>query len=247
MENFEETIKQLIGFTEAILDSMRNSTSSAKPDDVWRYSSYREFMRKYNQVAKKAIVILQSDLIDVYDLDKVPHNGDTIAITQKHYFDSVFANTSVLKSMLENKLGVKDDEAKNLATFLEANLRKVIFEKPEKEIQVQNAIEQLFIGRGFVKGIDYGRETGRVEVSIKEVVPDFIMYKLNLAVEVKLSKTKTKSKTIVDEINADIQAYGKNYRNMIFVIYDLESIRDEDEYKKDLDNGQNIRLLIIKH
>ena len=118
---------------------------------------------------------------------------------------------------------------------------------PFTEVQIQNAIEQLFIGKGLVKGIDYGRETGRVQVSIKEVVPDFILYKLNLAIEVKLSKSRTKSKTIVDEINADILAYGKQYRNILFVIYDLESIRDEDEYKKDLDNGNNVRLVIIKH
>jgi len=180
-------------------------------------------------------------------MEKIPPNGKTLAITQKHYFDSAYANTSILKSMLENKLGIKDDEAKNLAYFLQSNLRKVIFEKPEKEVEVQNAIEQLFIGKGLNKGVDYGRETGRVEVSIKQVVPDFVMYKLNLAIEVKLSKSKTKSKTIVDEINADIRAYGKEYRNILFVVYDLESIRDEEEYKKDLDNGDNVRLIIVKH
>ena len=68
---------------------------------------------------------------------------------------------------------------------------------------------------------------------------------LNLAIEIKLSKTKTKSKEIVDQINADIQAYGKEYANQIFIVYDLGSIRDEEEFKKDLDNNENISLIVI--
>jgi hypothetical protein len=51
----------------------------------------------------------------------------------------------------------------------------------------------LLIGRGFTKGIDYDRETGRVKVSIKEVVPDFVFPKLGLALEVKLSTDKDKA------------------------------------------------------
>jgi hypothetical protein len=54
-------------------------------------------------------------------------------------------------------------------------------------------------------------------------------------------------KKLADEINADIQSYGKFYSNQLFVIYDLGSIRDEDEFKKDLDNNENISLIIIKH
>ena len=34
---------------------------------------------------------------------------------------------------------------------------------------------------------------------------------------------------------------------ILFVVYDLESIRDEEEFKKDLDNNNNIRVIIIKH
>ena len=67
----------------------------------------------------------------------------------------------------------------------------------------------MLIGRGFTKGIDYDREVGRVKVSIKEVVPDFILPKLSFAIEVKLAKTDSKAKAIVDEINADIQATKK--------------------------------------
>jgi hypothetical protein len=95
--------------------------------------------------------------------------------------------------------------------------------------------------------VDYDRETGRVKVSIKEFVPDFIFQRLGLALEVKLSKDATKSRTIVDEINADIQAYGKKYAYVLFVVYDLGSIRDEQEFKRDLELLDSVTVIVVKH
>jgi hypothetical protein len=112
---------------------------------------------------------------------------------------------------------------------------------------VQDVVEALLIGRGLTKGIDYDREVGRVKVSIKEVVPDFILHKLSMAIEIKLSKDKNKSKAIVDEINADIQAYAKQYSRLLFIIYDVGSIRDETEFKQDLENSQNTGVIVVKH
>ena len=106
----------------------------------------------------------------------------------------------------------------------------------------------MLIGKGFAKGVDYDRETGRVKVSIKEVVPDFILPRLSMAIEIKLSKDKSKSKSIVDEINADIQAYSKNYSSTLFIVYDLGSIQDEFEFKHGLETVDgNIRVIIVKH
>ena len=59
--------------------------------------------------------------------------------------------------------------------------------------------------------------------------------------------TTTLKVTGVDEINADIQAYGKQYSQLLFLIYDIGTIRDEDEFKNDIDNADNIQLVIVKH
>ncbi len=144
-------------------------------------------------------------------------------------------------------MNLRADEITNLRNFFQASLRKVVFRSPEKEIDVQDAIEQLLIGRGLAKGVDYDRETGRVKVSIKEVVPDFIFPRLGLALEVKLSKDKERSRAIVDEINADIQAYSKKYPFLLFVIYDLGTIRDEVEFKQNLEVADDIFVTIVKH
>ena len=122
-----------------------------------------------------------------------------------------------------------------------------MFEKPTKEVQVQDSIETLLVGRGMQKGIDYDRETGRVKVSVKESVPDFIFPKMAMALEIKVSKTNTHLRKIVDEINSDIRTYAKKYAFLIFLVYDLGCIRDELEFKHDLELEDQVSLIIVKH
>ena len=82
------------------------------------------------------------------------------------------------------QFGYAQDETRNLTDFLQANLRKAVFVTPEREMEVQNGIESLIVGRGMAKGTDYDRETGRVKTSGKESVPDFIFSNLKLCLEV---------------------------------------------------------------
>lgn len=234
--------------TEALLDAMTASVRAEAADNVWKHNSFKIYMRKYNQLLDSVLSITSVDaILDRYNIDNVPGCNDTIASQQKEFFDSVYANLSILKSFLELKLGVKTDRIHSLTDFFQANLRKAVFTQPEREVEIQNSIEQLLIGRGLTKGIDYDRETGRVKVSIKEVIPDFILPKLNMAIEVKLSKDRDKSKQIVDEINADIVAYGKQYTSILFIVYDLGSIRDEVEFKHDLETDDGVSVIIVKH
>jgi hypothetical protein len=88
---------------------------------------------------------------------------------------------------------------------------------------------------------------GRVKISIKETVPDFILRKLSMALEIKLAKTEIKSKAIVDEINADIQAYGRAYDRILFVVDDLGTIRDTVEFARDLSSSTGTEVIVVKH
>jgi hypothetical protein len=97
------------------------------------------------------------------------------------------------------------------------------------------------------KGTDYDRETGRVKTSGKESIPDFIFPNLKLCLEVKLSKSRDDSRKIVDEINADVRSYATKYERQIYVVYDLSSIRDEAEFKKDIENAPGVSVVIVKH
>jgi hypothetical protein len=153
----------------------------------------------------------------------------------------------MLRSLLEITIGYAEDETQNLKDFIQANLRRAVFAVPEKETEIQNSIESLIIGRRMAKGIDYDRETGRVKTSGKESIPDFTFPNLRLCLEVKLSKSRDDLRRIVDEINADVRCYGTKYERQLYVLYDLSSIRDEAEFKKDTESTPGVSVVIVKH
>jgi hypothetical protein len=246
IDPMKEELSKIYRNAKSLKDSMEFAYLN-DDNKISQYGSFKNFARKYNDLTLKAHKLIDVSLLDVYDIEKLKHPASLTWPDQKLIFDGVLMNIRLLISVLENELDVKDSKTQEIKNFLASNLRKAIFEIPKNEIDVQDSSEKLLIGKGLSKGIDYDRETGRVKVSIKEVIPDFIFPKFSLALEVKFSKDKTKSKAIIDEINADIRSYSKDYANIIFLIYDLGSIRDEDEFKNDLDNKENIQLLIIKH
>lgn len=243
-----EQLKEFLHRIDALIQSMETSVR-ADPANMWKYAGYKQYILHYNHLleAVSRVIPVGDAVLGLYDAQAIPGIGDTSTLQQKEFFDSVHANLSLLRAFLESKLDLKADEITNLRDFLQANLRRAVQCTPKMETQVQDVVEHLLIGRGLSKGLDYDRETGRVKQSIKESVPDFIFPRLSLALEVKLAKDKPKSRAIVDEINADIKAYGKAYANMLFVVYDLGTIRDEAEFRQDLEAADGVAVIVIKH
>ena len=128
-----------------------------------------------------------------------------------------------------------------------ANLRRVIFKRPETETDVQNAIESLLVGRGYQKPLNYDRETGRVKFSGKEFVPDFVFKTYDLVLEAKLIKVRKQLSTCVEEMSADIPAYLSAYRNLLFCVYDIGEIRDVNEFQEGVQTQAGVRVCVIKH
>jgi len=243
-----QKLRALLLGARALQEAMNRSRASAPSDTVWKYTGYRAFIRKYNALAQEATKVLVTNLpLNQFDEEKIPGVHDSNAFHQQELFESVYVELSVFIAALEHAIGANTDEIQSLRDFFQNNLRRAIFEVPEREKTVQDAIESLLVGRGLSRGIDYLREQGRVPVSIKEVVPDFVIPRLSLAIEIKLSKDRAKSKEIVDQINADIQAYGKGYRALLFIVYDLGTIQDEAAFKLGLEKTENmIHLIVVK-
>jgi hypothetical protein len=244
----KDRIRQLLSQANALLAAMRYSIDSSRPDDVWRYGSYKTFLRKYSSLLNEAAPLLKDvTQLDGVDWEQIKGNTSTIAPQQKEWFDIAYSNTAILKSLLEGEIGYAEDQAHSLADFIQSNLRKALFAAPEAEIEVQNAIEALFVGRGMEKGIDYDRETGRVKTSGKESIPDFVLSNLQLCLEVKLAKSAERLKALVDEINADIRAFGTRYDRQLYVVYDVGTIRDAEEFKRDLESAKGVTVIIVKN
>ena len=247
-ERNQSNLKRHLQIVIALQRAMETMLHSDDRDNVWKYASYKRFARKYmHVVALVGSEITLPPILDFYDVDKIPGSSHTVAMQQKELFEDVYANLSLLRAFLESEADVLGDQIQNLRDFLQSRLRSAIFDIPERERNVQDAIEQLLIGRGLQKGQDYDRETGRVKLSVKESVPDFVVWQHSLAIEVKLVKSSDRSGRIVDEISADITAYSKRYHHLLFLVYDVGHIRDEMEFRFDLESAPNVSVVIVKH
>ncbi|HEX7141361.1 MAG TPA: hypothetical protein VF222_02665 [Nitrososphaeraceae archaeon] len=132
-----------------------------------------------------------------------------------------------------------------IISLIEKKLRKTVRNKPIIEKEIQDKLQDLFIGADLDK--KFTREKERVTYSSKTYIPDFYFDKINTVVEVKLCNKYEKEKVIISQINDDIMAYKTKYDNIIFVIYDLGVIRDIDEFQGIFESNENVILKIIKH
>lgn len=123
----------------------------------------------------------------------------------------------------------------------ETKLRKVIRDVPTLEKEIQDNYENLLIG----SEINYKREYPHIQYSSKQYIPDFSFPDLDLIVEIKLSKSDEKK--LISQLNDDILAYKTKFTNIIFVIYDLGTIRDIDSFKNSFETQENVFVQIIKH
>ena len=236
-------ISQLSAFIKTISEILNNSNTA----ETARYASYADMARIYNDLANRAKDILNVEsIIYTFKLGAIPNRDDTVWPTQKRVLEQVLLSARILLSSVEEGIDFADDEFDNLENFLQFRLRSAIFQKPELEVEVQNAIESLLLGRGLSKGTDYDRESGKVEFSGKEYIPDFIVPKMSLCIEVKLLRENRKSK-IIEEISADITAYKKIYNRQLFVVYDLGVIQNELEFKRDIEMSDGVKVIIVKH
>ena len=241
-------LREFLSYTNSLLGAMNAARQASASYHIDNWTGYKEYAIRYMELAQ--LVSAETELpptVKAYDVEKMPSASHMLPHQQKMIFESVYTDVLMLKGFLENKIGVTDDQIQALRNFFQDRLRSAIFHEPSKEQEVQNVVEQLLIGRGMRKGPDYDREVGRVKISSKEVVPDFIFPKLSLALEVKLIKTPQRVPRSVDEINADIASYSKRYDQLLFLVYDLGHIRDEMEFRRGLENAQTVFVAVVKH
>lgn len=236
-------ISQIKAFCK-IIHEILESTNTA---ETGRYSSFKDMAMIYNDFAERARMLLSvSTMFYTFNIDEIPSWGDSVWPVQKRILEQVFLSAKMLLSSLEESIDFVDDEFDNIENFFQSRIRTVIFQKPEREVEVQNAVESLLLGRGLAKGVDYDRESGKFEFSGREYIPDFIMPKMSLCIEVKLLKEGRKSK-IIEEISADITAYKKEYERQLYIVYDLGVIQNEVEFKRDIEMSDGVKVIIVKH
>lgn len=235
-------IQQAKGLEKTIVGILEDQTA-----EHGRYASFKDMAGIYNDIAVQAKEVMKVGIYYTFNLDEMKGWADSLWPTTKRIMETVLASTRILLSSLEGTVDFVDVEVDNIENFISTKMRSNIFSEPVTELEVQNALEGLFLGRNLSKGIDYDREAGKFKFSDREYIPDFILPKLNTCIEVKLLKEKKRKSSIIEQINADITAYKKEYANVIFVLYDLGVIRDIIEFKRDIESIEGVKLLIVKH
>ncbi len=135
------------------------------------------------------------------------------------------------------------DEVLTVLALVERKLRKLLRVPPEKEREVQDALENLLIGAD----IAYSREGESIEYSSKTYIPDFRVPSLDLVIEVKLCARPDREKGIIAEINDDVLAYRVRHRNLLFVVYDTGHIRDVERFAEPLQADSAVLVRVVKH
>ncbi len=246
LENTRE-IKVLISQIKALCNMIHEILNSTNTAETGRYAGFKDMAMVYNDFAIRAKAVLKvSTMFYTFNLDEIPSWGDSVWPTQKRIMEQVLLSSKMLLASLEEGVDFVNDEFDNIEYFLQSRVRTAIFQKPEKEVEIQNAIETLLLGKGMMKGTDYDRESGKFEFSGKEYIPDFIIPKMSLCIEVKLLREGRKSK-VIEEISADITAYGKKYERQLYVVYDLGVIQNEIEFKRDIEMRDGVKVIIVKH
>ncbi len=209
------------------------------------YGGYPVYIDEYNRLLPHVIEQFDGEaeaLFKPIGIGKHMNPADVPGAMWRTYSELASARLSSLTAYLQSKLGSVQKESDAIGDLLVAKLRPAMFEDPSSETDVQDTLEIIFNA----KGLEYRREKVTIEYSSKSFVPDFTFESLNLIVEVKLCKSASKEKTIIDEINADIPAYQTRYSRVIFVIYDLGFIRDVDKFRSGIEGNPGIRVLVIK-
>lgn len=246
LDNIRQT-KVLIAQVKSFCETVEGILYHKSESPVGQYASYLSMASIYNDLALQAKKVLRIDsMIYTFNTDKMPSPGDTVWSAQKNVMEQVLISAKILLAALEGNIDFVDDEFDNIENFFSSRLRSGIFSKPDKEVDVQNAVETLLLGRGLSKGVDYDRETGKIEFSGKEYIPDFIIPKLNLCIEIKLLRAGRKS-NIIEEISADITAYRKVYSRQLYIVYDLGVIQNEFEFRRDIETNDGVKVLVVKH
>ncbi len=246
-QNTNARLSLLIAQIKALQRAMEHSVSERVRESA-RFESFKTFAQRYNIFAQQALPYTGDKVtVNYFSVDNMKAPSSLTWPAQKQIFDSVYTEVSLLLAALEGQYDFAEAKTIELKEFFESSLRRAVFRAPQREREIQDVVEQLLIGRGFRKGIEYDRETGRVMYSGKEFVPDFVFVPSDMFIEIKLVRIPEQAKTVIDEINADIVAYRTQYSKGIFIVYDLGVIRDVSEFARSIEHNMEIYVCVIKH
>ncbi len=135
----------------------------------------------------------------------------------------------------------RSEVLRGIVNRIKKNLRNCMLSPPCDEYDVHDVLEIIFK----VMDLEFERDKEHIVVATKTKKPDFTFGDLNMAIEVKFCKSKRSEKRIIDELNSVILPYRQEYETIVFVIYDMGFIVDEEKIIKYFEKS-GIETIITK-
>lgn len=148
--------------------------------------------------------------------------------------------------LVETKKTINDLKTTPLIDIISSinkNLRKSFKKPPKDENELLDEIETILNN----KNVKFSREKESIAYSSKSYIPDFVIKDLEAVIEGKLCNSAGDEKKIIPQINDDIVAYKTKYKNLIFIVYDVGTIRDVDKFKENIKDVPGVYIEVIKH
>jgi hypothetical protein len=224
---------------------------ATRASNTKEYSSYPVFMRRYNELRDLLVKQIPNSSLLPNKLSwtepmlvastKWPEllNNVMICISQMIAFLE-----EALAPYLDHSLEYNENVLETIVVDIDQKLRPTIRGKPEREEDIQDAIENLLI----IKDYEYEREKTSFAFATTSRKPDFTFKSLKTALEVKLCNSEKDEKSIIEEICSDMTTYKTEYPNLVFVVYDVGIIRDQTKFKIGFEkDNPTVRIVIVKH
>ncbi len=210
------------------------------------FSGYITFAQQLQFLVLDVIKDFPDAQFYTFDASKM-NFAKSVYQTRKNIMDGILIESGKICAFLRAKLGEEHEEIQKVIKLIRLNLRSIVRSTPTNEKEIQEKIEDLLIGAGYVRGSDFDRETGRVKTGVKESIPDFVFNTLDFCIEAKIVKDKAGPKRVTEEINADIRSYGTTYSNIFFLVYDIGGQVSNVEHFKHNIVGKHVYLEVVKH
>lgn len=194
----------------------------------------------YHQIISEIEKQSEDDLSRFRIPDSILWNDDSYRTDG--FRDRLGSLIGFLKADVEEEKEEGSADTLKIITGIQRSLRKFFRIKPTSEKEIQDKLEDLFNAQQ----LSFRREQEHISYSSKTYIPDFTFDDINCAVEGKFCNSDRREKEMIAEINDDIQAYSTRYKNLIFVVYDMGFIRDEEKFKQDIES-KSVVIEIIKN
>jgi hypothetical protein len=130
----------------------------------------------------------------------------------------------------------------DVARLVAQNLSRFLQKEPQDEASVRNAVVALLQNEKFNPYV----EQEAIAFSQTSFKPDITLKLYSLAIEVKYCRNRRALNRITNEILSDIIAYKKDFKEILFIVYDGSRIINKERFIKDIErHSKGIQVLVL--